>query len=321
MKPSCTKAALTAAAMLAWGAAAAQPPASQGQGPVFAPRGAGQFDRDGDRSNDRGPGADSEPAPNADEEGPAPRAAPDRGPGPGPGGDFARRPARDGGFRGPAGEWQGGPPRECFLFSRQGWGPEHGPAFRGERRPGTERERDESHRPAPGMELAELLRNVAAVSGRQFLVDGRVPRHIAVRGTDLDHPTYALLLSILRLNGLAAVELGGRVNVVPAEIIRQYATPIVERDDANVPDDAWVSRVVKTSVNPASLVPILRPLMPRPAHLVAHVNADGTGGTVLIVDLYANVKRITQLIGALTQADEQAPPPNAPAQAPPRAPR
>lgn len=152
--------------------------------------------------------------------------------------------------------------------------------------------------PEPNTDLQALLRRVAATSGKEFLIDRRVGSYVYVGGTPLDNPTYPVLLSVLRANGLAAVEIQGRVNIVPVDVARQVPTPIVQRDDASIPDDEWVTRVITVRhVSAAQLVPVLRPLMPQTAHMAATVGPDGETLTKLIVvDRYANIRRISQII-------------------------
>jgi general secretion pathway protein D len=70
----------------------------------------------------------------------------------------------------------------------------------------------------------------------------------------------------------------------------------VQTDDASIAADEWVTRVLKTTnTDAAFLVPILRPLLPQAAHLAAH----GTTNQLVIMDRYANVRRITEIVRAL----------------------
>jgi type II secretory pathway component GspD/PulD (secretin) len=155
---------------------------------------------------------------------------------------------------------------------------------------------------APNIDLEELLARVAASSDKEFLIDRRARAHIYVGGTSLEEPSYPLLLSILRANGLAAVEIEGRVHVLPAADARQLPGRLVQRDDAKVSDDEWVTRVITVrNGNAARLVPILRPLLPQEAHLAAMVEEGDRSSKLIIVDRYANVRRITEVVDALTQ--------------------
>ena len=151
----------------------------------------------------------------------------------------------------------------------------------------------------PTIDLQVLLEQVADNSGKEFLVEARVPQTIHVGGTDLEDPSYPLLLSILRNNGLAAAEVGGYVNILPDAAIRQLPLRLVQRDDPEIPDDAWVSRVITVPDGRAEwLVPILRPLLPQAGHLAAP-NRE-SGDQLLIVASYAKVRHITELVEVLT---------------------
>ena len=147
------------------------------------------------------------------------------------------------------------------------------------------------------VDLEDLVAQVAASSHKVFLVDPRVRARVFTVPR-IDKPTYADLLSILRLNGYMAVEIGGRVNVVPDANARGMPVRLLQRDDASVPDDEWVTRVI-TVPNAGQLVPVLRPLMPQGAHLSATA-AEGPNTKLIIVDTYANVRRMTELIKTLS---------------------
>ncbi len=77
---------------------------------------------------------------------------------------------------------------------------------------------------------------------------------------------------------------------------RQLPVRLVQEDDADIPDDEVVSRIVQmNNMNAPQAVPILRPLLPQYAHLAALPEEN----VVLIVDRYANVRRLTELLNAL----------------------
>jgi general secretion pathway protein D len=107
---------------------------------------------------------------------------------------------------------------------------------------------------------------------------------------------YPVLLSVLRANGLAAVESEGRVNIVREAEVRYLPAPIVQTDDASIAADEWVTRVLTTTnIGATQLVPILRPLLPQAAHLAAHADTN----RLIVMDRYANVQRITAIVRAL----------------------
>jgi general secretion pathway protein D len=149
----------------------------------------------------------------------------------------------------------------------------------------------------PTVPLQPLLDRVARESRKEFLVDGRVNPEIFLGGARQEDVTYPVLLSILRANGLASVEIEGRVNVVPGYDVRLYATPIVQDDDNRIAADEWITRIlITTNVEAPGLVPILRPLLPQAAHLAAM-----PPNRLVVVDRYANVQRITAIVKSLDQ--------------------
>ncbi len=148
----------------------------------------------------------------------------------------------------------------------------------------------------PMVELAPVLERVERDSNKRFLVDGTVGPRIYLAGVAASDIDYPILLSVLRANGLAAVEIQGRVNIVRESEVRFLPAPIVQGEDASIAADEWITRVLTTTnIEAAQLVPILRPLLPQAAHLAAH----GTTNRLIVMDRYANVQRITEIVRAL----------------------
>lgn len=145
----------------------------------------------------------------------------------------------------------------------------------------------------PTVALADVLDAVSEKSGRKFLIDRRAQSEVVIgqlRPKDVDYPS---LLVILRNNDLAAVTIGEFANIVAGPDIRQYPLPVLYEDDDSIDGEEWVTRVIQLKNAPAeTLVPIMRPLLPRAGHLAAHPMSN----TILIVDRYANVRRVTGMI-------------------------
>jgi type II secretory pathway component GspD/PulD (secretin) len=147
----------------------------------------------------------------------------------------------------------------------------------------------------PMVELAPVLERVERASNKRFLVDRKVGPRIFLGGVEANDVTYPVLLSILRANGLAAVEIEGRVNIVLDYEVRFLPAPMVQADDPSIAADEWVTRVLTTTnVEAAFLVPILRPLLPQTAHLAAMPSSR-----LIVMDRYANVRRITEMVRLL----------------------
>ncbi len=153
-----------------------------------------------------------------------------------------------------------------------------------------------AQRPEPPMaELLPLLERVERQTNKEFVVDRRLGTRIYLGSVEPNDVTYPVLLAILRTMGFAAVEIEGRVNIVPDAEVRAYPTPIVQNDDASIAADEFVTRIVTTTnIEAPQLIPILRPMMPQSAHLAAVMP-----NKILMTDRYANTKRITEIIRSL----------------------
>ncbi len=159
-----------------------------------------------------------------------------------------------------------------------------------------------SQEPAPiptgvtTVNLEEFLEPVADDLDLDFLIDVRSRHEIYVGGTGIEDITYPILLSILRNNQLMAVVIDERVNIVPESLARMMPVALVNEDDPEVADDEMVSRVIQmNNMSAPQVVPILRPLLPQYAHLAASPEQN----VLVIVDRYANVKRLTEIVRAL----------------------
>jgi general secretion pathway protein D len=168
-------------------------------------------------------------------------------------------------------------------------------------------ERSEDKAPptlAGSVPLERVIAAVAKRTGKKFIVDPRLRGDAMMVGQEPTNVDYPTLLMILRVHGFAAVEQGGYVQVVPDANIRQYPVPLATGKESYA-DAEFVNKViVLKNVPAAQLVPILRPILQQAAHLVALPCKNA----LLMVDVFANVKRVEQIARALDVGDAYAPP-------------
>lgn len=150
--------------------------------------------------------------------------------------------------------------------------------------------------PPPGaVPITSLIATVAQRTGKKFVLDPRVRAEVTLVGADPSSVTYDELLIILDTYGFTAVETGGYVRVLPIAMVRMEPLPIVS-DNETRPDDEDVTAVVHVKSVPAGwLVPILRPLVPQWGHFAA-MPCDNS---LIIIDSFANVRRLEAIIKAL----------------------
>jgi type II secretory pathway component GspD/PulD (secretin) len=150
-----------------------------------------------------------------------------------------------------------------------------------------------------GTPILQLIETVSKKTNKSFIVDPHVSGNAILVGIDPDKITYPELLSVLQLHGLAAVENGGIVRVIPDAMVRTTPGPLITGNEKR-PDAEFVTRVVRVKSMPAAqLVPILRSLLPQNAHLAAMACTN----ELIIVDTYANVRRLEGIIAAMDKGD------------------
>jgi general secretion pathway protein D len=146
-----------------------------------------------------------------------------------------------------------------------------------------------------GIPIEPIIATVAHKTGKKYLIDPRVHAHVQLIGQDPSNITYSELLTILQLHGFVTVEGGGYILVLPDANARQVAQPQMSSEQT-FPDAQIVNYVIPVKNGPAGfLVPILRPMLPQYAQLAAAVCSN----SLLIVDRYANVRRIETIVKAL----------------------
>jgi general secretion pathway protein D len=146
-----------------------------------------------------------------------------------------------------------------------------------------------------GIPIEELISAVAKKTGKRFMVDPRVRARVTLIGQELGTFDYSDLVAVLHMHGFASFENSGYVNVMPDANSRQWPVPIVSGRES-LPDTSVVTRVIPVkSISAAQLVPVLRPMIPQYGHLVAYPCRN----TLILVDTYANVKRIEKIVESM----------------------
>lgn len=149
-------------------------------------------------------------------------------------------------------------------------------------------------------DISALVSEVAEVTGRNFVVDPRVKGTITVISSkELSAPQlYELFLSVLSVNGFAAVPSGSLVKIVPDVNAKQMAVPVDV--DMSTRGEALVTRVITLeNANATDLVPVLRPMMPQFAHLAAIPSANA----LVVSDRANNVDALARIIQQLDGVD------------------
>lgn len=153
-----------------------------------------------------------------------------------------------------------------------------------------------------GIPIDDFIAQVADITGKTVVVDPRIKnQEVTVISTvELDaEGVYELFLTVLKVNGLGAVETDGVVSVIQQNEVKKAAGPVTDDDDR--PADMLITRVVPVNyVASSELVKTLRPLTPQTGHIAAIENPN----VVIIADQAANVRRLLELIDEIDIFDK-----------------
>jgi general secretion pathway protein D len=149
-------------------------------------------------------------------------------------------------------------------------------------------------------DIRQIIEAVGEVTGRNFIVDPRITAKVTMLSSTPMSPDafYEAFLSILQVNGYAAMQTGDIIKIVPDASARQYSGLL--SIDSAAADDIVTQVIQVQNVGAAQLVPILRPLIPQYGHLAAH-----PGSNMLIVsDRASNVDRMLRIIRRIDQSSD-----------------
>ncbi len=146
-------------------------------------------------------------------------------------------------------------------------------------------------------DITSFIGLVSEATGKNFVVDPRVTGKVTVISqSPMDEDAlYQVFLSVLRVNGFAAVPAGNIIKIVPEQAAGQDGGI----DSGN--SDALITRIITLKhVTPADMAQALRPLLPQGANLIPHQSSS----SLVITDRAGNVARIEDIIRRLDQASE-----------------
>lgn len=146
-------------------------------------------------------------------------------------------------------------------------------------------------------DITTFISLVSEATGKNFVVDPRVTGKVTVisQSPMNEDQLYNVFLSVLRVNGFAAVPAGNVIKIVPEQAASQDAGL-----DAGA-GDAMVTRVLELKhVTPADMSQALRTLIPQSAQMIPHPSSS----SLIITDRAGNVARIESIIRRLDQASE-----------------
>ena len=156
-------------------------------------------------------------------------------------------------------------------------------------------------------DIKAFINEVATITDQNFVLDPRINGNVTVisnRALSRDQ-IYELFLSVMQVNGIAAIKSGTTTKLVPDNVAKQSGIAVDLRGD--MVGEALTTRVIYlTNTQAADVLGVIRPLMPQAAHaaavpginaLVLSDRADSLNQlTTLIRDLDSNVNDSLRVI-------------------------
>jgi len=146
-------------------------------------------------------------------------------------------------------------------------------------------------------DIQVLIATVSEITGKNFIIGPNVAGKVTVVSAAPMKPDeiYDTFLSVLRVNGYAAIPSGSMIKIVPEATAQQDGSGGLDSGRRHETDELVTQIVPVKHVSATELVPILRPLMPQGAQLIAHTGSN----SLVISDRAGNVQRLVSIIGRI----------------------
>ncbi len=149
-------------------------------------------------------------------------------------------------------------------------------------------------------DILDVIRWASDLTDKNIIVSETVKskRVTVIAGDPMSKKeAYETFLSILQVNGLAAVEAEGSLKIFAVQDAKSNAIPLI--DDANASDEDIVIRIVRIkNIAATQLLALLRPLVPATAAFEVHADTN----ILLIADSKANIQKIVSLVEKIDKA-------------------
>lgn len=151
-------------------------------------------------------------------------------------------------------------------------------------------------------DIQVLIATVSEITGKNFIIGPNVAGKVTVVSATPMKPDeiYDTFLSVLRVNGYAAIASGSMIKIVPEATAQQDGSAGLDGGRTHETDELVTQIIPLKHVSATELVPILRPLMPQGAQLIAHPGSN----SLVISDRAGNVQRLISIIGRIDTASD-----------------
>lgn len=152
------------------------------------------------------------------------------------------------------------------------------------------------------LSLLQVVNDVEGRLKKRFAIDPRLSPCVKLATpVDARRLSYAEFQALLAVHGYVdTMEVNGVTAIVPDASLRLSPIRLIDDGERNVGEHEAVIKLLDPGpLSSAQLVPMLRPMLPQYAHLVA----DAQTNTLIVVGRYGNVRTIENLLRSLRKRE------------------
>lgn len=149
------------------------------------------------------------------------------------------------------------------------------------------------------IEVADLVRTISELTGKNFLVDDKVRGKITIISPTpvTVEEAYEVFLSVLAVNDLATVKVGKVIKIVPAREAKETSIETIVTPEIYVPPwDKYVTRLIPLYyIDASTIVDALKGLVSKFGNLQVYEPTN----TLILTDTASNIERLLRIISKL----------------------
>lgn len=149
------------------------------------------------------------------------------------------------------------------------------------------------------VELVDMIGTISELTGKNFVYDDSVRGKVSVvspQPVSVDE-AYRLFTTVLKVKGFTIIPSGEVNKIISIRSAKEENLPVSDGRDLG---EQFITRLIELKNLDATVVvdTILRPLMPKTSHVVAHEASN----TVVLTDSAANIKRLSRILASLDRS-------------------
>ena len=148
------------------------------------------------------------------------------------------------------------------------------------------------------VDINVFIKFISELTGKNFVVDERVQGEVSIISPSkiTVQEAYEVFQSVLEVHGYTSVPSGGVIKVVPAAEARTKSVKTLIKEQAMSPSDQVVTQVIPLKfANAEEIKALFSPMVSKNSVILAYPQTD----TVIVTDVYSNIRRLMQILGAI----------------------